>query len=145
MTVMRASNEECWPRPYWRTGFRKEATRCGASFLRLAIITLVAIATAWLYCGGAHAGRGLPTTDNPYCAIATYTLRDLPEQAMSTLDSSGRPVIVVSSSVLNDTPAYGRFLMAHECCHHTLGHVQRFHEGFGHVGPQPFFYIAPQC
>ncbi len=46
--------------------------------------------------------------------------------------------------MLNETPAYGRFLMAHECCHHTLGHVQRYHEGFGHVGPQPFFYIAPQ-
>jgi hypothetical protein len=46
--------------------------------------------------------------------------------------------------VLTQTPAYGRFLMAHECCHQTLGHVQRYHEGFGHVGPQPFFYIAPQ-
>jgi hypothetical protein len=44
---------------------------------------------------------------------------------------------------LADQPAYGRFLMAHECCHHTLGHVDRYHEGFGHVGPQPFFYIAP--
>jgi hypothetical protein len=44
---------------------------------------------------------------------------------------------------LADQPSYGRFLMAHECCHHTLGHVRRYHEGFGHVGPQPFFYIAP--
>ncbi len=105
---------------------------------------LAAIAALGINCGGAQAGRGLPTTDNPYCDVTTYTLRDLPEQAMSTLDSSGQPVIVVSSSVLNDTPAYGRFLMAHECCHHTLGHVQRYHEGFGHVGPQPFFYIAPQ-
>jgi hypothetical protein len=52
-------------------------------------------------------------------------------------------VIVVSSLALRDKPAYGRFLMAHECCHHTLGHVQRYHEGLGHVGPQPFFYIAP--
>jgi hypothetical protein len=110
--------------------------------MRLPIIALAAALA--LDCGGAHAGRSLSTTDNPYCSITTYTLRDLPEQAMSTLDSSGRPVIVVSSSLLNDTPAYGRFLMAHECCHHTLGHVQRYHEGFGHVGPQPFFFIAPQ-
>ena len=111
--------------------------------MRLPILAAAAIAAVGLNCGGAQAGRGLPTTDNPFCAITTYTLRDLPEQAMSMLDSSGRPVIVVSSSVLNQTPAYGHFLMAHECCHHTLGHVQRYHEGFGHVGPQPFFYILP--
>jgi hypothetical protein len=53
-------------------------------------------------------------------------------------------VIVVSSTVLDQAPAYGRFLMAHECCHHTLGHVQHLHEQLGHLGPQPFFYIAPK-
>jgi len=63
---------------------------------------------------------------------------------MSTLDSNGTPVIVVSSIALRDKPAYGRFLMAHECCHHSLGHVRLYHEEFGHLGPQPFFYIAPQ-
>jgi hypothetical protein len=130
--------------PLWRIGFLKKATRGGGLIMRLPIIALAAIAALGLNCSGAHAGRGLSTTDNPYCDVTTYTLRDLPEQAMSTLDSSGRPVIVVSSSVLTQTPAYGRFLMAHECCHQTLGHVQRYHEGFGHVGPQPFFYIAPQ-
>jgi hypothetical protein len=84
------------------------------------------------------------TADNPFCDVTTYTLRDLPEQAISTLNSSDRPVIVVSLSVLDQPPAYGRFLMAHECCHHTLGHAQCFHEELGHLGPQPFFYIAPQ-
>jgi hypothetical protein len=62
---------------------------------------------------------------------------------MSMLDSNGRAVIVVSYTTLKERPSYGRFLMAHECCHHTLGHVRRYHEGLGHVGPQPFFYIAP--
>ncbi|MGH9807386.1 MAG: hypothetical protein ACRD9W_09005 [Terriglobia bacterium] len=85
----------------------------------------------------------LPKTDNPYCDVSTYTLRDVPEQAMSMLDSNGRAVIVVNGRTLADQPAYGRFLMAHECCHHTLGHVDRYRQGFGHVGPQPFFYIAP--
>lgn len=141
---MGAIDKERWCGPLWRIGFLKKATRCGGPFMRLPIIALAAIAALGLDCGGAHAGRGLSTTDNPYCDVTTYTLRDLPEQAMSTLDSSGHPVIVVSSSLLNQTPAYGRFLMAHECCHHTLGHVQRYHEGFGHVGPQPFFCIAPQ-
>jgi len=58
-------------------------------------------------------------------------------------DSRGRPLIIVNSSTLSRNPAYGHFLMAHECCHHTLGHVRRYTEGLGHVGPQPFFYIAP--
>jgi hypothetical protein len=142
MTIMGASDKKRWCGLLWRFGFLEKATHCGRTLTRLPIIAF-AVALG-LNCGGANAGRSLPTTDNPYCSITTYTFRDLPEQAMSTLDSSGRPVIVVSSSVLNDTPAYGRFLMAHECCHHTLGHVQRYHEGFGHVGPQPFFYIAPQ-
>ncbi len=53
-------------------------------------------------------------------------------------------MIVVNLNTLRDNPSYGRFLMAHECCHHTLGHVRRYREGLGHVGPQPFFYIAPQ-
>ncbi|MEZ5828558.1 MAG: hypothetical protein R3D01_09385 [Hyphomicrobiales bacterium] len=44
---------------------------------------------------------------------------------------------------LHDHPAYGQFLMAHECCHHSLGHVAKFKQGLGQFGPQPFFYIAP--
>ena len=34
--------------------------------------------------------------------------------------------------------------MAHECSHHTLGHVAVYKRELGHLGPQPFFYIAPQ-
>lgn len=85
----------------------------------------------------------LPKTDNPYCEITTYMARDLPEQAMSMTDRNGKPVIVMSGTTLAAEPSYGRFLMAHECCHHSLGHVGRYREGLGHVGPQPFFFIAP--
>ena len=59
------------------------------------------------------------------------------------MDSRGRPLIVVNASTLSRNPAYGHFLMAHECCHHTLGHVRRFYEGIGQLGPQPFYYIRP--
>ena len=112
--------------------------------MRLPAVIAAVIAVLWLFCGDSHAARmRLPKTDNPYCDITTYTLRDLAEQAMSMLDSNGHPVIVVNGRTLIDSPLYGHFLMAHECCHHTLGHVQRYHEGLGHVGPQPFFYIAP--
>ena len=112
--------------------------------MRLPVVIAVAIAGLWLFCGSAQAARmWLPKTDNPYCDVSTYTLRDIPEQAMSMLDSNGKPLIVVNGRTLVDEPAYGRFLLAHECCHHTLGHVGRYKENLGHVGPQPFFYIAP--
>ena len=112
--------------------------------MRLPVL-VAAIAGLGLFCSSSEAARiWMPKADNPYCGVTTYTLRDVPELAMSMLDSNGTPVIVVNAMTLTDQPAYGRFLMAHECCHHTLGHVGRFHEGFGHVGPQPFFYIAPQ-
>jgi hypothetical protein len=60
------------------------------------------------------------------------------------MDRNGHPVIVVSAMVMAETRPYGRFLMAHECSHHTLGHVAAYHRDLGHLGPQPFFYIAPQ-
>lgn len=112
--------------------------------MRLPVVAMAAIVGLGLFCGSSQAARfRLPTTDNPYCDITTYTLREVPEQAMSMLDSNGKPVIVVSGVTMKERPDYGRFLMAHECCHHTLGHVRRYHEGLGHLGPQPFFYIAP--
>ena len=112
--------------------------------MRLPVVVVAAIVGLGLFCGSAQATRTwLPTTDNPYCAVTTYKLRDLAEQGMSVLDSNGKPVIVVNAQTMAESPPYGRFLMAHECCHHSLGHVQRYHEGLGHLGPQPFFYIAP--
>lgn len=120
--------------------------RCGGRLsMRAPILALAAILGLGLFCGSANAARfRYPTVVNPYCDIQTYVIRDVAEQAMSLLDSAKRPVIVVNANTLRDSPAYGDFLMAHECCHHSLGHVQRYHEGLGHLGPQPFFYILPQ-
>jgi hypothetical protein len=112
--------------------------------MRLPVLAVVAIAGLGLFCGSSQAARmWLPKTENPYCDVTTYRARELPEQATSMLDSNGKPVIVVSGLTLVEKPSYGQFLMAHECCHHSLGHVRRYQEGLGHVGPQPFFYIAP--
>jgi hypothetical protein len=86
----------------------------------------------------------LPKLDNPYCPVATYVLPNIPEQAISFIDNDDEPMIVVSSDLLTQKPAYARFLLAHECCHHTLGHVRAFHREWGHFGPQPFYYIRPQ-
>ena len=112
--------------------------------MRLPALMAVVVGSLGLYFNGAEAARvRLPVADNPYCSIATYKVRDVAEQAISVSDSSGRPVIVVNAGTLKDDPSYGRFLMTHECCHHSLGHVNRYREGRGAVGPQPFFYIAP--
>jgi hypothetical protein len=113
--------------------------------MRLSALVSAASLGLGLICGSAEARQlWLPTIDNPYCAITTYLLPELPEQAMSTMDKTGKAIIVVSAMVMAESPAYARFLMAHECSHHTLGHVAAFHRELGHLGPQPFFYIAPQ-
>jgi hypothetical protein len=113
--------------------------------MRLPVLAVATILGLGLYCG-TSSGRQLwlPQIDNPFCSITTYLLPDLPEQAMSTMDANDQPVIVVSAMVMAESAAYGRFLMAHECSHHTLGHVAAYHRELGHLGPQPFFYIAPQ-
>ena len=121
-----------------------------ADIIRLSLFVAVFILGVGILCGALFAGSHpiqrsrLPRVDNPYCDIATYVMPDFPEQATSLNDGNGRPVVVIDNSVLADTPAYGQFLMAHECCHHTLGHVRRYYEGLGHLGPQPFYYIRPQ-
>jgi hypothetical protein len=115
------------------------------SHLRNLVIASAGVITALgLFSTHSQAARiWLPTADNPYCDVTTYRLRDVPEQAMSMLDANGKPAIVVSGVTLAERPSYGKFLMAHECCHHKLGHVDKYREVLGHVGPQPFFYIAP--
>jgi hypothetical protein len=108
-------------------------------------LPLAAMIGACLVGGPGEAARmWMPKTTNPYCDVTTYVLRDLPEQAMSLRDASGKPAIVVSGSTLADKPDYSRFLLAHECCHHSLGHMDRFKDQLGQNGPQRFFFIAPQ-
>lgn len=113
--------------------------------MRLPVFVTAAILGLGLLCGSGSARHlWLPTIDNPFCAITTYLLPGIPEQALSTMDKKGQSIIVVSALVMAESSAYGRFLMAHECSHHTLGHVAAYHRELGHLGPQPFFYLAPQ-
>jgi len=113
--------------------------------MRLPVVLIVAVAVACALSGDVSARPiWAPTIDNPYCAITTYVLPDLTEQAMSTTDADDHPVIVINGLTVRQEHAYAEFLMAHECCHHTLGHVAAVHRVLGQLGPQPFFYIAPQ-
>jgi hypothetical protein len=105
---------------------------------------VMALASLGLFGGNGEARVWMPKTTNPYCDVTTYVLRDLPEQAMSLRDSSGKPVIVVNGFTLADKPTYSQFLLAHECCHHSLGHMERFKDDLGQGGPQRFYFIAPE-
>jgi hypothetical protein len=93
--------------------------------------------------GGFEFRRKLAAVDNPYCDIVTYVLPDFPEQASSTQTADGRSVIVIDASMLKSDRDYAHFLMAHECCHHTLGHTRLTTQQLGSVGVQPFFYLRP--
>jgi len=93
--------------------------------------------------GGFEFRRKLASVENPYCAITTYVVGEFPEQATSTTDNAGRPAIVVDASMLASERPYSHFLMAHECCHHTLGHVRLTSSRLGQLGPQPFYYLRP--
>ena len=92
--------------------------------------------------GGFEFRRKLSSIDNPHCDIRTYVLPDFPEQASSTTKDD-RSVIVIDASTLKSDRAYAHFLMAHECCHHTLGHTRLTQQPFGGVGVQPFYYLRP--
>jgi hypothetical protein len=93
--------------------------------------------------GGFEFRRRLASVENPYCEILTYVLPDFDEQASSTTDTQDRAVIVIDAATLKNDLPYAHFLMAHECCHHTLGHVRLTSERLGQLGPQPFYYIKP--
>jgi hypothetical protein len=145
MAAMDKTVKSLWRRPGVGLRFGQREALPGGLDLRLALVAIAVAATGFgLFLGTARAGRFLPEVENPYCPVKTYTLRGVAEQASSMTDRLGRPVILVNYRTLRDHPDYGKFLMAHECCHHTLGHVASVKKGLGHVGPQPFFYIAPQ-
>ena len=56
------------------------------------VLAAVAIVGLGLFYGNAEAARmWMPKTHNPYCDVTTYMARELPEQAMSMLDSNSKP------------------------------------------------------
>jgi hypothetical protein len=93
--------------------------------------------------GGFEFRRRLPSIENPYCAVVTYVLPDFPQEASSTQDENDRAVIVIDAGALKADRAYAQFLMAHECCHHSLGHTKLTTQQTGQLGPQPFYYLKP--
>jgi hypothetical protein len=61
---------------------------------------------------------------NVHCQIPTFAVLRLIGQASALIGSDGKPLILIEAEMMQ-TPAYARFLLAHECCHHTRGHLLR--------------------
>lgn len=65
---------------------------------------------------------------NPFCEVPTYVSRYIGTQGLALIETNGRAVIFIGhDEAVTDRP-YRDFLMAHECCHHTRGHLQRLRQ-----------------
>ena len=62
---------------------------------------------------------------NPFCSIPTYVSRSIGSQGLALIGADGAGVIYIGSDEATGGRAYRDFLMAHECCHHTRGHLRR--------------------
>lgn len=83
----------------------------------------------------------MPLIDNPYCAVPTFVRPDVPEQARAMRNRDGTPVIHLNANIAIDK-AYANYLMAHECCHHSAGHIDKMREQMSKRGETSFKAIA---
>jgi hypothetical protein len=98
----------------------------GCNLCRFFITLLPVFLGAALICSKPGAADDAPERlQNPFCNVETYARRDLPSQGLALLEVDGRTVIYLDRNEASGDPAYRDFLMAHECCHHTRGHLRR--------------------
>lgn len=71
-----------------------------------------------------HAGALRSPLTNAYCKIPTFVIPVLPGEARAVLEDGVAPLILVDATTL-ERRDYTHFLLAHECCHHKLGHLPR--------------------
>ncbi len=107
----------------------------GAGLFRLRTAFLGSLALLILICGNPTNGAAGEVYDpgtlvtklrrpvtNAYCAVPTFAVLRLSGQARALLEFGEDPLILIDNSAAQ-RPAYARFLLAHECCHHTRGHL----------------------
>ena len=99
-----------------------QSTNWSRAAMHLSVVALGLVAqsgTSWTE----TKSRAQEKIDNPYCEIATYVRRDVAGQARAFIRPDGTPIIYIGAGLKPDSP-YLRFLLAHECCHHTRGHLK---------------------
>ena len=99
------------------------------SFLRAVILLMAfqALGVTHLFSATATSRHG-SRLHNPFCKIPTYVSRAIGSQGLAQIDANGRAVIYIGREEVEGSRAYRDFLMAHECCHHTRGHLRRLKE-----------------
>jgi hypothetical protein len=104
---------------------------CNRRYLKKCFLAAVILLTAVQALGitpldsAAAAARHGSRIHNPFCNIPTYVSRVIGSQGLAQIDANGRGVIYIGRDEALGDRAYRDFLMAHECCHHTRGHLQR--------------------
>ena len=86
-----------------------------------------ALGASSLY-GGAATPRHGSRIHNPFCPVPTYVSRNIGSQGLARIDANGVAAIYIGREEAVGDRAYRDFLMAHECCHHTRGHLRRLQE-----------------
>jgi hypothetical protein len=98
----------------------------GCNLCRLFIRLLpVLIGAALIDSKPGAADDALQRLHNPFCSVDTYARPDLPSQGLAVIELDGHNIIYLDLNEAAGDPAYRDFLMAHECCHHTRGHLRR--------------------
>lgn len=92
---------------------------------RLAILVASALlgsTSLTLLADGATAAPQEPEMKNPYCTIKTVTRPKVEGWVRAIVSREGKRAIHVDKRILA-RKHLSRFLIAHECCHHELGHL----------------------
>lgn len=98
----------------------------GCNLCRFFIRLLPVLLGTALICNKSGAAEdALQRLHNPFCSVDTFARRDLPSQGLALIELGGHTVIYLDLKEAAGDPAYRDFLMAHECCHHTRGHLRR--------------------
>lgn len=62
--------------------------------------------------------------ENPYCDVPTYAGSRINGSARAYLTARMSPIIIIDRKEINKS-ALADFFLAHECCHHKLGHLTK--------------------
>ena len=92
--------------------------------IALSIMAIQAIQFSILRCSAGSSAIE-PKLHNPFCSVETVILADLRTQGKALIEPNGRAIIQIGPEAAAGDPAYRDFLLAHECCHHTRGHLRR--------------------
>ena len=102
--------------------------RFGRSMRTIIVLTAFQVPGSAIAYGETEPSHHGARLHNAFCAIPTFLNSNIATQGLALIEASGRAVIYIGPEEATGSRAYRDFLMAHECCHHTLGHLQRLKE-----------------